>query len=470
MTRRLLLSYLALTLVVLVALEIPLAIGYRDRQIDQLQSDLERDAFVLAAYAEDTLEGDTATAIDLAALADGYMARTGGRVVFVDREGEVRADSDPAVEGPRSFTGRPEIDAALDSQVSAGIRWSNTLGTDLLYVAAPVASGGVVHGAVRISYPTSEVDRRVRSYWVLLGGVATLSLAVAAGLGIVLARWVTRPVAELRTAAVAIGRGALDTRAPTGSGPPEIRELARAVNTTAGRLTELVDAQEQFVADASHELRTPLTALRLRLEVLDGEVEGPAAADVAAAEREVLRLSRLVDGLLSLARADRAPTAGQEPVEVDELFADRATTWAPVADERGVTLAVEPSGLVVVATPDRLEQVLDNLVANALDVAPTGTAVVLRARRADPPDDDRVELHVVDAGPGLTAEQRERAFDRFWRARTTRSELGGSGIGLAIVRKLATADGGDAELRANAPQGLDAVVRFPEGPSASPAR
>ena len=460
MTRRLVISYLALTLVVLVALEVPLAITYGQRQREQLEADLERDAFVLAAYAEDSLEG-TGT-IDLQGLADGYMDRTGGRVVLTDKDGQVRADSDPAVEGQRSFLSRPEIKAALESRVTAGVRPSATLGTDLLYVAVPVSSGGTIHGAVRISYPTSELDERVQSYWLLLGGVAAISLTVAAGVAVLMARWVTGPVADLQVAARAIGDGALDTRAPTTTGPPEIRQLAQALNTTAARLEDLVTAQEQFVADASHELRTPLTALRLRLEMLDDEVDTSGAEDLHAAEREVRRLSRLVDGLLSLARADRAPSGNVKVLATDAIFADRVDAWEAVATERSLRLAVEASGLHLRADPDRVDQILDNVLANALDAAPTGSEIRLVARRG--PDDDAqamTELHVIDRGPGLTAEQRERAFDRFWRAGSTRTELGGSGLGLAIVRKLARADGGDVELHAAQPRGLDVVVRLP---------
>ncbi len=221
-------------------------------------------------------------------------------------------------------------------------------------------------------------------------------------------------------------------------------------------------AQEQFVADASHELRTPLTALRLRLEMLDEEVDASGAEDLDAAEREVRRLSRLVDGLLSLARADRAPSGDVKVLSADAVFADRVDAWEAVAAERRLRLAVDPSGLHLRADPDRVDQILDNVLANALDAAPTGSEIRLVARRG--PDGEArtmTELHVIDAGPGLTAEQRERAFDRFWRAGSTRTELGGSGLGLAIVRKLARADDGDVELRAAQPRGLDVVVRLP---------
>jgi signal transduction histidine kinase len=125
-----------------------------------------------------------------------------------------------------------------------------------------------------------------------------------------------------------------------------------------------------------------------------------------------------------------------------------------LADERGLTLVADANGAVPVrASPQRLAQVLDNLVANALDHAPTGTTVTVTAHSAGP----RAELHVLDDGPGMTAEQRARAFDRFWRAG---SGSGGSGLGLAIVRRLVEADDGEVELDDAPGGGLDALVRL----------
>jgi signal transduction histidine kinase len=453
-TRRLVTSYLAVTLVVLAALEIPLAVTYRDRQIDQLSADLERDAFVLGAFIEDTLSGTDQQ--DLQAIADGYAERTDGRVVIVDADADVLADTDPATQGDRNFASRPEIAAALQREVVSGTRASATLGSGLVFVAVPVASGDQVLGAVRLSYSTDQLDNRVRSYWMLLLAAAVFTMAVVGGLGYVLARWVTRPLEELRRAAARIGEGELDTRADQSHGPPEVRALAEAFNTTAVRLEHLVTAQEQFVADASHQLRTPLTALRLRLEMLEDDQPGDAPEDLAAARHEVRRLSRLVDGLLALARAERATGAAlPPPVELGPILDERCVAWQPVASERGVELVSDAAGLVARATPDHLGQALDNLVANALEVAPAGTAVRVWA---DTPSPGTVEVHVTDQGPGLTTEQRHRAFDRFWRASAARAELGGSGLGLAIVQKLVVADGGRAELREAPGGGVDAVL------------
>jgi hypothetical protein len=179
-TRRLLGTYLLLTLVVLLALEVPLAIGYRDRQISQLQSGLERDAFVLASFASDTLAGTASPPADLAVVASNYNAKADGRVVIVDSSGEVLADSDPAVAGQRNFASRPEIADALNGQIATGSRYSTTLGNGLVYVAVPVSVGNRILGAVRVSYSTDQIDTKVRRYWLLLAGAGLATLAIAA--------------------------------------------------------------------------------------------------------------------------------------------------------------------------------------------------------------------------------------------------------------------------------------------------
>lgn len=462
MTRRLLATYLLLTLIVLLALEVPLAIGYREREINQLRANIQRDAFVLASYVADDLAG--ASDVDLPTVVENYTARTAGRAVVVDANGDVLADSEPALAGQRNFLSRPEIASALSKEIAEGTRWSATLGTGLMYVAVPVTIGDRTLGAVRVSYETGQVDARVHRYWLLLLGVGVVTMGIAAALGIVLARWVTRPIADLQHAATRIGDGQLTTRADPERGPPEVRDLARAFNSTAARLEELVTAQEQFVADASHQLRTPLTALRLRLEMLETDADESIADDLEGARKEVQRMSRLVDGLLVLARVERTQSRRPEPIDLDTVLRERVAVWEPLAAEHGVRLSTESSGLRARCTPDRIDTILDNLLANAIEHSPDGGTVTLRA--AAEPDDRLVGVHVVDEGPGLEAGHRERAFDRFWRTAgrssgPTASGLGGSGLGLSIVRRLAEADGGAAELREGAAAGVDATILFP---------
>lgn len=471
MARRLLLAYVSLIAVVLLILEVPLGITYRDRHIEDLRARVQGDAVAMASFAEESLEAGAAVSDRLQALTTEYTERTGGRVVVVDEEGQAILDSAPLADSTlRDFASRPEIVVALGGRVSSGTRRSETLDTNLLYVAVPVASGGVVHGAVRVTFPTSAVDARVRRNWLTLAAIGAVTLGAAAAAGFALSRWVVRPLTQLEQATTALGRGALDTRIDTDQGPPEVRRLAASVNETAARLEELVGAQEAFVADASHQLRTPLTALRLRLELLEGSLaEIPDAQaevpGVAAALREVARLSRLVDGLLALARAERrgaSATAGV--VDLAEILRERAEAWRPVADDEGVELEVEGASVATRATPDRLAQIVDNLLANAIEAAPHGSAVTLTSVSgpAGP------ELHVADRGPGLPEDERVRAFDRFWSGRVAARRLGGSGLGLAIVRKLVEADGGTVELRSRAGGGIDATVVLPAATAGSP--
>jgi len=462
--RRFLAASITLTLVVLAALEIPLAITYQTRSTEHLESALTRDAFFIASLVEDQLEGTSD--LDLQRVADEYAARTGARVVIVDADGMSRADSDPPRPGSRSFADRPELAEALQRRVAIGSRRSETLDTDLLYVAVPVFSGGELHGAVRLSYTTEQLEQKVHQYWLMLAGIAAVSLLAASGVAILLTRWIASPIEHLRTAATTLGSGDLSVRANPDAGPPEVQELARAFNRTAARLQELVTAQEQFVADASHQLRTPLTALRLRLEMITDEIEASEghaglADDLEAARTEVLRLSRLVDGLLALARAERSDASRTASrVQLDAVFNDRRAVWEPLAADRDVRIEVDAAGLSALATPDRLSQVLDNLLANALEHAPAGTAVELRAE-LDNSASRTLAVHVRDHGPGMSPEQRARAFDRFWRASSTRSELGGSGLGLSIVQKLVLADGGEVALDETPGGGLDVIVRLP---------
>lgn len=437
MSRRLLASYLALTFAVLVALEVPLAIVNARAERRDLTAKVERDAFAAASLAEDSLQSGK-TSPTLQALATRYRRSTGGRIVIVDRRGRSIADSAPTTPGERLFGSRPEIAAALRGSTVDGIRSSQTLHHRLLYVAVPVASAGRVFGAVRITYPTSTLDSRTNRYRLSLLGVALVVLAAATLIGVLLSRSVALPLRRLEEVAARIGAGDLAARAAEESGPPEVRGLARQLNRTTAKLSALITSQDQFVADASHELRTPLTALRLRLE--NGET--------AAAIAEVERLSRLVEELLALARADAEAGAATD-VRLGDVVARRVELWTPYAWEHGVVLTAVGDGATVSVGEGRVEQVLDNLLANAIEASPRGSTVSVSASGR--------ELHVADRGAGLSEVERERAFDRFWRAGTG----SGSGLGLAISKRLVEVDGGTIELRQASSGGIDAVVRYP---------
>ena len=453
MTRRLVASYLGIALFVLLALELPLGVQNQRNERHDVEIKVERDATVLSSYAEDAVQ--TQNRAELAAVARyaySYATSAGTRVVIVDRRGYALIDTSSRVPGTELFASRPEIARALAGKIAAGTRHSATLGTNLLYVAVPVGSGGAVTGAVRITYPMTSVESRILHYWLLLGGIALTVLAAAAIVGVRLARLVSRPLRRLEHAAAAFGRGDLRTRASETDGPPEVRSLATAFNGTAAKLEQLFHSQQEFIADASHELRTPLTALRLRLETLTGDADHKS---VTAALHEVERLTSMVESMLALARADATQDSAVR-LDVTALAYERADTWNRLATERGLSLLVDAKGpALATAGPARVTQVLDNLLSNALRHAPPGTEVTVSAAA----DAQWVSLHVRDRGPGLSEEQRARAFDRFWRGGWAQ-DGSGSGLGLAIVRRLVEADGGTVELTAAQGGGTDVLVRL----------
>ena len=238
---------------------------------------------------------------------------------------------------------------------------------------------------------------------------------------------------------------------PRPTGPTTFARLARTLNETAAKLETLVRSQEDFVADASHQLRTPLTALRLRLENLERDVAAPGRETLAAAVTETDRLSRLVAELLALARPqDQVEPA--EAIDVAALAAARAEAWDALAGERDLRIETVGTAARARAGAGRVEQVLDNLLANAVEASPPGSTIRLRSGRRN----GWIELHVVDEGPGLSADARMRAFDRFWHS----GSGDGSGLGLAIARRLVEVDEGEIALDEGSSGGVDAVVRL----------
>jgi signal transduction histidine kinase len=476
MTRRLLLGLLGFASLVLLLLVVPLGVANQRSERADLTRRLERDAVAAASLATESLRAPTPAPTSFATLDEqlaSYADDTDARVVVVDAEGSSVVDTGEAgrdVQLGRDFTTRPEIAAALDGQVESGERGSDTLGHPLLFVAVPVSTGGESLGAVRISYPAAELDERITNYWLGLGAVALAVLAVAALVGAFVARWIARPLEGIAQVAHDVGTGDLAARADEHDGPPEVRAVAARLNSTVDALERMLEDQRAFTADASHQLRTPLHALTLRLdnvahEIASGDVD-EAAADVDKAAAEVDRLASLVEALLVLERADRLQELPTDAIDLVAVVRGRVDAWTERAERVDVRIEVDlPDALPALANAVHVEQVLDNLVDNAIGVSPAGRPVRIVGRVSG----SDAELHVVDQGEGLSDEQLDQVFRRFHSgaARPIRGGSGGFGLGLTIVRRLAEVDGGVAELRHGPGRGIDAVVRYPAAPTGS---
>ncbi|MGI5196125.1 HAMP domain-containing sensor histidine kinase [Streptomyces sp. CA-288835] len=460
MIRQLIRSYVLLVAVAIALFTVPVAFTLTDQLRDDTKLSVEREATTMALLLGN---GSQASCQALEEMGTAYSLKTPDDVQVLSEEAPC------AGELPQ-----PDQDAALTKALNEGkptsdwgssFIWGPHLVVTVPAHADPVDTGAVdpgadeakgpVVGAVRIEYSTEDLTGRLWSIWGFRAILAVLVLAVAAVIGAVVARRLTRPLRQLNDMASKFSDGDLTARSPV-TGPQETQTLARTLNQGAERLDTLMSAQRIFVADASHQLRTPLTALRLSLDnIADGVDDEFVKEDVEQATAEVVRMSRLVNDLLVLARAEAKVTAA-EPLPLSDVLEERLAVWRPAADERGVSIALRGSAdgrLLVLASPGHLDQVLDNVLSNALEVSPDGATITVHAESKG----DQVVLKVMDQGPGMSEAEKSRAFDRFWRGQglTGRS---GSGLGLAVVRQLVTDDGGTVALEDAPGRGLCVAI------------
>ncbi|MBI2777733.1 MAG: HAMP domain-containing protein [Chloroflexi bacterium] len=316
---------------------------------------------------------------------------------------------------------------------------------------AAIALGVVAVGVLRVGGESFEAlmmaagesaeraramfDESVTLVFGLALGIAAL---VALVLAAVFARMLARPLQRLAGAAERVAAGDLTTRVPE-DGPAEVRALATAYNTMAGRLEEQEMMRREFVVNAAHEIRTPLTNLQGYLEALRDGVLPPDPATFDSLREEVDRLGRLAASLDVLAGAE-----GERPrpqaVDLASLVRSAAELAGPALARRSVTLAVTAEdGLWVEARPDELVQVMSNLLQNAIRYTPPGGSVRVAAARTP----DGAVVWVKNSGARIPSEDLPRVWERFYRVEKSRDRArGGAGIGLAIVKRLVEDAGG----------------------------
>jgi signal transduction histidine kinase len=315
----------------------------------------------------------------------------------------------------------------------------------------------VIAGAAE---PLASVERAqhgvARSF--ALAGAITLALALLASY--LAGARVSAPLRRMAAVATRVDAGELEPRmevSATDGG--EVGVLAEAFNHMLDRLAEAFESQREFVADASHELRTPLTVIRGQLEVLAAH-DAPPTEEVRRVERlvqsEITRISRLVDDLLVLAAAERIGFLRIEPIDLVPFVAELWDGLSLTADRR-FELGPVPDGLLD-ADPDRIAQALRNLGRNAIEhTAAQAGLVRLEVDRVGP---DQIRFAVIDDGPGIPEQERQRVFERFYRTDAARTRsAGGTGLGLAIVRAIVEAHAGNVRAR-DGRDGAGARVEF----------
>jgi signal transduction histidine kinase len=443
-------GYLVVT--VLVALTIPLLFSLRERARAEKKTEVLSNASTIASSLD---AGSMQEGKALDRQVGRWASQVSGRLIVMNRKGVVLADSQGTAIGDNYNTPlRPEIQSALNPtrpEPIALIRFSSVLHTDIMVGAAPVFDSGLI-GAVRITRDIADVNAAVRrttiSLILVIGGVG---LFVGLTIAFAMSSSLARPLTGLAAAARRLGAGDLSARAHDIHGADEIEDLARSFDEMADRVERTVQAQREFVANASHQMRTPLTGMKLRLESAHDRADTPELKqDLAAADHEIDRLAATVDRLLVMARKleEGEPTK----VELRDTAARAVERWKERAAIHGsiVTVVGDPSTAQANATD--VDQILDNLIENAVTYAPgaiellTGTA------------ERRAFVAVRDHGRGIPAEEHSKVTERFYRGKT--APPGGSGLGLAIARDLAERWGGTVLVQSAEGGGTRVEIRF----------
>ncbi len=414
--------------------------GVGSRLRSQLDSQLRTQA---AEWRQSTAGADLSTPRALEHVARRFLAAQqyhpeaqitavqirGGRTItnhpeVVDREEQRERDS-------------PEGGGLLDAPLGLTTSAAAEAGS-VRVLSEPIIAGDRRVGTLRLAEPlTSVAEARssLRRTFVVIGLLA-LVLAVTVGVG--LASLIAAPMRRMTRVAGAVERGDLSVRAGTAAGHGEVRLLAQAFDHMLDRLERAFKRQRDFVSDASHELRTPLAVLRAQVELLDRETDDARRHEgTTTLLRRLDELDRLVGDMLTLAGAEAGRLVVSRPVDLDGYFDDLRRDLPLYGERRFDVQAV--SGTLN-ADPDRLTQVLRNIVRNAVAHTQEGDRITVTAR---PLVGHRLEICVSDTGPGIPAEELEHVFERFHRVGQGRArDAGGSGLGLAIARAIVEAHGG----------------------------
>ena len=457
MSRRILVALLTLIIAVVAGAMVPVAMNAVNQDRTSFIGDEEAAVRTYAALEQTTQSTGKGNAALVSVLADAE--KQGNYLLVYPIVLSARyADFGMPLSGSAPFT--------LETRAENADRYEGYVPHPIYATVGPWSVAGIAINrngvspgepiaVVLLAESSAPLNNEIRNLWTVLIAVGVAGLLAAALIAVWLARWLSKPLAGLDNATRRLADGDLTVRAKPDYGPPEVRRLARTFNTMAGRLENLVHGSRAVLADVSHQLRTPLAALRLRLDFLAAEAaetDPEMAAELNGAQDELIRLSRLVDGLLAVARAENVQPQ-PKVIDVAYVAEERVAAWLPVAEDRGIFLSAAADLPVLGWLGEgHLEQVLDNLIDNALEALSAGDRIEVTPSHTE----SGVRVMVRDNGPGMTPEMRERAFLRF-----TSNSPGGTGIGLAIVQRLVTANGGIARLEDSPGGGLTVLLDFP---------
>ncbi len=445
---KLILAVLCVLLIALVAVDF-LASAVAERSyVDALRRELFEKGRMLAGIPPDSLRRDFPV----------FAKAAGVRLTWIGPDGRVIADSENDPQRMENHRNRPELAAAFAGREGWSKRLSPTMGVMFLYAAVPVPSG-----ALRLAVPLSTVSRQVNAIRRQMLASTAIAFLPSILIAALFARSVSRRLAGIIDHARKLAQGDFKARlAPDGN--DELGLLTERLNETSRKLQVMFEELERehaeleklerirkdFVINVSHELRTPLASIQGYTEtLLDGAIHDAEhnLRFLRIIRQNAERLRRLTEDLLTLSRIELNRRAFKfDRYEVNSLLRENIELMQPIADRNGVQLQCEPApeGTEAYCDSEAVQQILMNLVDNALKYTPASGSVTLTARQASP---DRVLIQVRDTGVGIPQEDLPRLFERFYRVDKARSrELGGTGLGLAIVKHLVRSQGGEVHV------------------------
>jgi two-component system, OmpR family, sensor kinase len=430
----------------------------------KVQADL-RDGIdrALSLAASEIKMGYHASESDFREVADaslGGLPLAGFAAQLVTSTGTIVAETGV----PPRAQARPIVDHRTIARALAGrpVFTAASLGRTSYRVLVVAFRSNADPRALLVATSLARSARAIRNLLIALLAAGAVGMVLAAASGWWLARRSLQPVARMTEEAGLIGAGGgLTERIQVPKAADELARLAQTLNAMLGRLQRAVTLQRRLVADVSHELRTPLTVMRSEIDVslASGTLSGDARIVLESTREEAERMTGIVENLLTLARIDEGELhLIRRPCDLREIAAATARELGPIAGQRGVTIRLNGSTAPVEADPERLEQVIRNLLDNAIRYSPRDGTVVVEVANHD----GQIELAVRDEGPGIDPPELEHVFERFYRGEPSHPPARqGSGLGLAICQEIAEAHGGGMSATSAVGRGSTFRLRLP---------
>lgn len=447
-------TYLILALLIAVIGEALFLIGVRQYYLANIREILEQQARLAGSFYEQYL-GKEQIEREAPALLEGFTGITAARMQVFNADGAVLADSLGAAEPDLPAD---DLKRALAGEVSS---WQGkTGGEPVLAVSAPLKREGAVAGAVRCLSSLEPLEKMIRGLYLWFFILGTGAVVLVASIGLLLARTIAGPVEELTAAAAKIAGGDLTVRVRKHY-EDEVGRLADTLNHMAGELGRLERLKNEFISSISHELRTPLTSIKGWVVTLQqGNLSGAEKErGLQIIHQETDRLTGMVEELLDFSRLQSGTmTLHQRETDLGRLLEDVVAQMLPRARRLGLNLTLHlAAGLKpLVVDPDRLKQVLINLLDNSFKFTPAEGKVEVKAIQ----ERNETIIRVSDSGCGIAPEELPLVGERFYQGQAAKS---GSGLGLALCKEIARLHGGTLTIESSPGAGTTVCVRLPGG-------